>query len=188
MLLSSALRRDDLAAAHEAMREAVERIESEIGNLRAIITELRPAALDELGLHSALEGLLDRHRERSGLEIDGELSLRADAGGERLEEDLEMAVYRLVQEALTNVAKHARAHRVRVRVQESDGEVRVEIEDDGAGFDSAATTPGFGLSGMQERVGLAGGTLRVESSAAGTLVCALLPRGRGHTAARRAAD
>ena len=190
VLLSSALRRDDLAAAQEAMREAVERIESEIGNLRAIITELRPAALDELGLRTALEGLLDRHRERSGLEIDGELSLHPDAGGKRLEEDLEMAVYRLVQEALTNVAKHARAHRVRVLVQESDGEVRVEIEDDGGGFDSAATTPGFGLSGMQERVGLAGGTLRVESSAAGTLVCALLPRGRGrgHTAARGAAD
>ncbi len=66
VLLSSALRRDDLPSAQEAMREAVGHIEQEIDNLRAIITELRPAALDELGLRTAIEGLLDRHREQSG--------------------------------------------------------------------------------------------------------------------------
>ena len=186
VLLSSALRRDELPLAQEAMREAVVRIESEIGNLRAIITELRPAALDELGLRTALEGLLDRHRERSGLEIDGELTLRRAVGSERLDAGLEMAVYRLVQEALTNVAKHAGARHVRVRVEESEGEVRIEVQDDGGGFDTGATTPGFGISGMQERVGLTGGTLSVESNAAGTLVCALLPCDRDHAAAAAA--
>jgi signal transduction histidine kinase len=188
VLLSSALRRDELPLAQEAMREAVGRIESEIGNLRAIITELRSAALDEFGLRAALEGLLDRHRERSGLEIDGELTLRGPIDGEPLAEDLEMAVYRLVQEALTNVAKHAGARHVRVSVEEAEGELRIEVQDDGSGFDTGATTSGFGLSGMRERVSLAGGTLSVQSSTAGTLVCALLPCGSEYapTAARAA--
>ena len=136
MLLSSALRRDDLEQAQEAMREAVEQIESEIANLRAIITELRPAALDELGLRTAIEALLDRHREQSGFEIDGELALPGPStSDERLIEDLETAVYRLVQEALTNVAKHARANHVRVVVREPGTELLIEVQDDGVGFD-----------------------------------------------------
>ncbi len=106
--------------ARQAVREAVEHIEREIGNLRSIITELRPAALDELGLRTAIEALLDRHRAQSGLQIEGELELPGPSkGGERLDEDLESTVYRLVQEALTNVAKHARANHVRVAVDAS---------------------------------------------------------------------
>ncbi len=179
VLLSSALRRDDLQQAQEAMREAIEHIEQEIGNLRAIITELRPAALDELGLRTAIEALLDRHREQSGFEIDSELVLPGpSAGSERLDEDLETAVYRLVQEALTNVAKHARASRVRVAVGETDGELLIEVQDDGVGFDSQTTSKGFGLAGMQERIGLAGGRLSVESGEQGTRVSARLPRPR----------
>ncbi len=108
VLLSSALRRDDLERVKEAMREAVEQIEREIANLRAIITELRPAALDELGLRTAIEALLHRHREQGEFQIDDELSLPGPSTGEgRLDEDLETAVYRLIQESLTNVAKHA---------------------------------------------------------------------------------
>ncbi len=176
VLLSSALRRDDLEQAQEAMRQAIEHIEQEIGNLRAIITELRPAALDELGLRTAIEALLDRHREQSGFEIDSELVLPGpSAGSERLEEDLETAVYRLVQESLTNVAKHARASRVRVAVGETEGEVLIEVQDDGVGFDSQTTSQGFGLAGMQERISLAGGRLSVESGERGTLVSARLP-------------
>ena len=140
------------------MGEAIEHIEREISNLRAIITELRPAALDELGLGTAIEALLDRHREQSGFEIDGELSLPGSTRDEpRLSEDLETTVYRLVQEALTNVAKHARANRVRVAVKESDGELLIEVQDDGAGFDPDLAGEGFGLAGMRERAALAGG-------------------------------
>jgi signal transduction histidine kinase len=181
LLLSSALRRDDLQRAQEAMREAVERIEREVENLRAIITELRPAALDELGLRSAIEGLLDRHREQGGFQIDGELALAGPMAGEvRLDEELEGTVYRLVQEALTNVAKHARASKVRVAVSEADGELLVEVQDDGAGFDPDAGSHGFGLAGMQERVSLAEGTLSIDSGEQGTLVRACLPvRHRG---------
>jgi len=179
VLLSSALRRDDPQRSQEAMREAVEHIEREIENLRAIITELRPAALDELGLRTAIESLLDRHRVQSGFHIDDELGLPGpSAGAERLDEDLETAVYRLVQEALTNVAKHARADRVRVAVSESSGELLVEVRDDGAGFDPETASRGFGLAGMQERVSLAGGTLSVESGERGTLVTARLPARR----------
>jgi signal transduction histidine kinase len=176
VLLSSALRREDLTLAQEAMREAVEHIEREIGNLRAIITELRPAALDELGLRTAIEALLDRHREQSGFEIDGELELPGPSTrDDRLGGDLETTVYRLVQEALTNVAKHARAERVRVAVGESGEELSIEVQDDGRGFDPQTTDHGFGLAGMQERVTLAGGTLSVESGERGTLISARLP-------------
>ncbi len=181
VLLSAARRGADLGRAHEAMGEAVEHIEREIANLRAIITELRPAALDELGLQTALEALLDRHREHSGFEVDAALALRnPDNGDARLDEELETAVYRLVQEALTNVAKHARAERVRVAVEEAGGELRIEVHDDGAGFDPARASDGFGLAGMRERVSLAGGTLSIESSdAQGTLLTACLPVHRG---------
>ena len=158
VLLSSARRGDDLGRAQTAMDEAIEHIEREIANLRSIITELRPAALDELGLRTAIEALLDRHREQSGFEVDGDLALRGSSKEEpRLSEDLETAVYRLVQEALTNVAKHARANRVRVAVTESDGELLIEVQDDGAGFDPDISSDGFGLMGIRERVGLAGG-------------------------------
>jgi signal transduction histidine kinase len=186
VLLSSALR-GDLERAQTAMRQAVEQIEHEIANLRAIITELRPAALDDLGLRTAIEALLDRHREESGFQIEAELTLPGpSAGAERLDRDLETAVYRMVQEALTNVAKHARAGTVRVAVGESDGELLLEIQDDGVGFDSQASSEGFGLAGMRERAGLAGGTLSVDSGEQGTLVRACLPVRRESTAANAA--
>jgi signal transduction histidine kinase len=175
VLLSSALRGDDLGQAQGAMRAAVEHIEQEIANLRSIITELRPAALDELGLRTAIEALLDRHREQSGFEIDAELGLPARPHQGALDGDLETAAYRLLQEALTNVAKHARASRVRVAVGEADGRLVIEVQDDGAGFDPDLAGGGFGLAGMRERVSLAGGTLRIDSGGHGTLVSARLP-------------
>ena len=159
------------------MRQAVEQIEHEISNLRAIITELRPAALDELGLGVAIEALLDRHREQSGFQVEGELTLPGPAveEEERLDQDLETTVYRMVQEALTNVAKHARAEHVRVAVNAAAGELRIQVQDDGVGFDADSADGGFGLAGMQERAALAGGTLSLESSARGTLLSACLP-------------
>jgi signal transduction histidine kinase len=176
VLLSSALRGEDLARAQAAMRQAVEHIEHEIANLRAIIAELRPAALDELGLRTAIEALLDRHREQSGFEVDDELTLPGpSAEEERLDGDLETTVYRMMQEALTNVAKHARAERVRVAVSERDGELRIEVQDDGVGFDPESVDRGFGLAGMEERAALAGGTLSLDSGEQGTLLTACLP-------------
>jgi signal transduction histidine kinase len=180
VLLSSALRRGDPERSQQAMREAVEHIEREIENLRAIITELRPAALDELGLRTAIEALLDRHREQSGCVVESELTLPGPGPEEAgLGAETESTVYRLVQEALTNVAKHARAATVRVAVGESNGELLVEVRDDGVGFDTESATGGFGLAGMRERVSLAGGALDISSDEQGTVIKASLPaRGR----------
>jgi signal transduction histidine kinase len=192
LLLSSARRTEDLEQAHGAMGEAVEHIEREISNLRAIITELRPAALDELGLRTAIEALLDRQREQSGFEIDSELLLPASAAAaDRLDEDLETAVYRIVQEALTNVAKHARANRVRVAVTESEELLLIEVQDDGGGFTPDARSQGFGLAGMHERVSLAEGTLSIDSGDQGTVIKASLPlrrRGQDSIAAKLSAS
>jgi signal transduction histidine kinase len=179
LLLSAGLRHDDLDLVKDAMREAVEHIEREAENLRSIITELRPAALDELGLKTALEALLDRHREQNGTEVDSQLELP-----EIVDAELESTVYRLVQEALTNVAKHARAERVRVAIGWTEGEVSIEVQDDGTGFDTDTKTEGFGLLGMRERVSLAGGTLKISSSKQGTLVGVCLPVGESEAAAR----
>jgi signal transduction histidine kinase len=186
VLLSSALRADDTQRARGAMRQAVEQIEHEIANLRTIIAELRPAALDELGLRIAIESLIDRHREQSGFQITGDLALPGpSAVEERLDRDLETAVYRMVQEALTNVAKHAGAERVRVAISESDGELLLEIQDDGSGFDPDTAGGGFGLVGMQERAGLAGGTFSIVSGEHGTLLRAYLPTHRDLATPRR---
>jgi signal transduction histidine kinase len=155
------------------MREAFTHITREIENLRTIITELRPAALDELGLGAAIEALLERHREHSGFAIEAEISLPQEPG--RLDGELESTVYRLVQEALTNVAKHAGAMNVRVSVRSVEGQLQLEVQDDGAGFDAGAVSHGFGLAGMRERAGLAGGGLEIDTGGRGTLVTATLP-------------
>ena len=179
LLLRTALQRQDPEGSRQAMREAVGQIEREIANLRAIITELRPPALCELGLCAAIESLIDHTRDHNGLHIDSELALTgAAAEQERDAEDLEASVYRLVQEALTNVAKHAHADRVRVAVSESDCELLVEVQDDGVGYDTDAANDGFGVAGMRERVGLAGGTLKIDSGEHGTLLSASLPKRR----------
>jgi signal transduction histidine kinase len=175
VLLASPLRRGDPAANERAMRQAVEDIDLEIENLRAIITDLRPSLLDDLGLLPAIKALLDRRRE-GGLEIESELGLPdPERGGEGLAPELETTVYRLVQEALTNVVKHSRASTVRVSVKLAEGEVIVEVHDDGVGFEPGAQTVGFGVSGMNERVYLAGGTLELNSGPTGSLVRARLP-------------
>ena len=120
--------------------------------------------------------MLDRQRE-AGLEIVSDLALAdATSGRQELDAELETTVYRIVQEALTNVAKHARAGSVRVSVARQDGELVIQVQDNGVGFDAAAPTSGFGLAGMRERVYLAGGTVELQSGENGTLVRARLPR------------
>ena len=89
--------------------------------------------------------------------------------------EMQTTVYRLLQEALTNITKHARANTVRVLVRQNDGELSIEVQDDGQGFDTSAQSSGFGLLGMNERVALAGGTLSISSDANGTLLAARLP-------------
>ncbi len=175
VLLASPLRHTDAAANERAMRQAVEDLDLEIENLRSIITDLRPSLLDDLGLLPAIRALVDRRRE-AGLQIASEFALPdPQRGGDGLAPELETTVYRLIQEALTNVVKHARASSARVSVGLSGGEVIVEVRDDGVGFDPGAKTTGFGLAGMNERVYLAGGTLELTSNSTGSLLRARLP-------------
>jgi signal transduction histidine kinase len=176
ILLSTAQQGGDPVALADATVQALELIEQEITNLGSIITELRPAALDAIGLAAALEALFDRHRIINDLEIDGVLDLpeERDDGGV-LTPELEATVYRLVQEALTNVAKHARARSVEVTVAVEASRLVTRIVDDGTGFAVDAVDGGFGLMGMRERVLMAGGELKIDSSDAGTSVTASLP-------------
>jgi signal transduction histidine kinase len=184
VLLSSALRRSDPEQVTVAVRAAVAEIGTEIEKLRTLITELRPAALDDLGLQPALESLADRVAAVEGIVVSTDVALgdAVDADG-RLAPELETVLYRLVQEALTNVAKHARAEHVEVTVIAREaGGVELTVRDDGGGFDPAAPRGGFGLIGMQERVGLAGGTLEIVSApGSGTIVRAMLRAGAAAT-------
>jgi signal transduction histidine kinase len=175
VLLSSAARVEDAEAMRPAIAQAIEHVTTEIANLRALITELRPAALDQLGLLPALTSLLQRTVAMTDLEVESDLSL-ADEDA-RLPDEIETTVYRLVQEALTNVGKHADARRVTVRIHEDAGRLDVLVSDDGRGLrGGSAGGGGFGLVGMRERVELAGGELTVADAApGGTVVRAQIP-------------
>ncbi len=164
--------------------QAIEDVELEIDNLRAIITDLRPAVLDDLGLLAAIEALLERRRD-TGLEIESDVVTPAELEALALTADLETSLYRFVQEALTNIAKHANASTVRVSVRLESDELVAEIADDGVGFDPEASTSGFGLSGMRERIYLAGGGLAIHSGVgSGTTVKARIPIPSGAVTAR----
>ncbi len=176
LLLSTVMRRSGLGESEPALAEAIAEVGRGIGNLRAIIAELRPAALDQLGLRAAIEALLQRHRDSSELAIETWLELPDSAAREQAHApEIELTVYRLVQEALTNVVKHAEARNVHVMVSEADGQIVIEVRDDGVGFDPGEQHSGYGLRGMRERVGMVGGSLAISSDTQGTLLRAAIP-------------
>jgi signal transduction histidine kinase len=165
--------RTDDASARAAIEELRELVVSTLQDVRRLAVELRPSVLDDFGLVAALERLAQSFSEQSGIAVDFQAAL-AD---ERLPEEAETALYRIVQESLTNVVKHARARRVSILVTRKDGAVKAVVEDDGQGFDpDAAGDDGFGLVGMRERLALLGGRLEIEASAeAGTTIAAEVP-------------
>ena len=124
------------------MDTAVESITEEIANLRALIVELRPAALDEYGAAAAIESLAERTSAREGIPVEVNVDLAFERGdeAERHTPELESTAYRLVQEALTNAVRHAGATRIQIDVSEHDGCVDITVTDDGRGFDPATTT------------------------------------------------
>ena len=170
VLLKTAGRSNDPKVLREAIADATQHVSREIENLRAIITELRPAALDELGLAPALTTLVTRVATASGLELETAIDIEG-----RFSDEQETIAYRVVQEALSNVVKHAEATRVDVSVATVDGELRIAVADDGRGFDLTAPTAGFGLVGMRERIDLAGGRLAIGANDPGTRVEVVLP-------------
>jgi two-component system sensor histidine kinase UhpB len=147
--------------------------------VRKLAVELRPATLDDLGLVAALEAYTESYSSRNSVGV----VFRADGfedGAGRLPSQIELVLYRVVQEALTNAAKHATAHQVRVDLSRTPDEVLASVEDDGAGFDveemMRSRERGLGLFGMQERLALVGGQLVIDSSpGSGTRIHARVP-------------
>jgi signal transduction histidine kinase len=175
--LTAALRQGE-DAVRRAAELAVGQIETQVHELQGLITELRPAALDDLGLSPALDTLYARVQATHGLEVTSQRDLVSETrdASNRLAPEIEGTIYRLVQEALTNIAKHANTGRAHTLITEGEGKVSVEIVDEGAGFDPGEVNRGFGLVGMRERVELVGGTLDIDSRpGAGTRLVATLP-------------
>ena len=164
MLASS--RRDDDAELRATVTRAADALQGEVDRLRDIIHDVRPSSLDDLGLMAAMEALVARHADDGGPALQLEVDLDHEAGRtpERLHPDVETAIYRIAQEALTNALKHAEAHTVTIAVAEIEGEVGVRVRDDGRGYDPKAITSGFGLVSIHERVELLDGRLRVRSA------------------------
>jgi signal transduction histidine kinase len=147
----------DLAAATGQLRELVV---TTLQDVRRLAVELRPKALDDFGLVPAIERLIETFREHTGIHVDLEPRL----GNERLPSDVETTLYRITQEALTNVVKHAQAEHVSIVLTRRDGSVSALIEDDGRGFGTGDKSSGLGLLGMRERIALVDGRLEVEST------------------------
>ena len=174
LVLKSLDDRIDTPEGRAVTAELRELVVTTLRDVRRLAVELRPAALDDFGLVPALERLRDTVAEQSGLDIELQSHLHA----ERLPAELETALYRIVQEALTNVVKHAAASRVSVVLSGRERMITLVVKDDGRGFEShgAGMDGGLGLAGMRERVALLGGRLGVDSTEdAGTMITAELP-------------
>lgn len=158
------------------LHEALDRVESQ---LRRLARELRPTLLDDLGLAPALEWLAQGVAERTGVTV------KVDAPECRLPPEVETALYRVVQEALTNAVRHARARHIAVEVHEEASQIRAIVRDDGQGFDVGAALArrgdrGLGLIGMRERAEALGGTVEIRSTPThGTELSIVIPREPG---------
>jgi signal transduction histidine kinase len=155
-----------------ALASVRELVVSTLHDVRRLAVELRPAALDDFGLGPAIERLVETHRQDASITVDLEIQL----GDERLPADVETTMYRIVQEALTNTAKHAGAARISVLMARTPNAAVLVVEDDGSGFDRTDESDGLGLTGMRERVALVGGRLRIETATdKGTTIAAEIP-------------
>ena len=172
--LATALESDESERAgriEAAAAQTVEQLEGQINELSRLINDLRPAALERLGLAGALEALAEGTSARGDIAV--EAAVEIDGG---LSAEEERTVYRLVQESLNNVVKHAAATSVRVSARLADHEVEIAVEDDGSGFDPESVDEGRGLLGMRERIELLGGEIVVSSTPdGGTTVSARVP-------------
>jgi signal transduction histidine kinase len=198
MKLAHARDLDEQAAISSAVESVLEGLGEEIDGLRHLITELRPAALDDLGLAAALQALARRAQAIDGLDVQIEIELGPEPEQRRLDAELESTIYRVVQEALTNVSRHAQASTATVSIVERDGVIRASVTDDGKGLPEAdrlgprgdGLEGGFGMSGMRERAELVGGELElVPAPGKGTVMRLTVPlAGRPAPADITAAD
>lgn len=150
-----------------ALEEAREGVRDSLDEVRFIARRLRPEALDDLGLTSALAALTNSFRGSGGLSIER----RIDSSLPELDDDIELVVYRVAQEALTNVARHAGCARALLELRATHGAVQLKIVDHGRGFGPQLGSEGAGLRGMRERALLVGAALDIDSApGAGTTV------------------
>jgi|GEM_PF-2385696 len=158
--------RSDPLKAETGLDEAAILLRGHIGQIRELINQLRPLTLDQLGLIGALRQYIDRFSEESGIQA----SLTV-AGAIPADSLTEVTIYRVVQESLTNVRKHAQARTARVSLRGSDGNVEIIVSDDGQGFDAekaaVSKAKGIGLASMRERAELVGGAFTINSSPGG---------------------
>jgi signal transduction histidine kinase len=170
--ISLRIARDQLSAESAAkvdarLEQSAQLAEEAMGRIRSVMAALRPAVLDDYGLAAALHWYVQQFSERTGLAV--ALHLDASTETSRLEPRAETALFRVVQEALTNVAKHARVERATVALEADERAMRLIVADRGVGFDPAEPPPAdehhsLGLIGMRERVEAVGGSLRLESA------------------------
>jgi signal transduction histidine kinase len=162
----------DAESRARALTRVREQVIETLHDVRRLAVELRPKALDDFGLLPALERLAQTFVDQTGLKLDVEPQL----GTQRLPSEIETALYRMVQEALTNITKHAQARSVSIVLRCTRGIVTAVIEDDGSGFDPGAAGNGTGLQGMRERLSLIGGSLKIETRpGTGTTLVAVVP-------------
>lgn len=163
-----------MSAIRERFDRLVTQLNSGIALKRRIIDNLRPPLLEELGLTASLQAMVDEARASSGLQI----SFSGPQTEPVLSADKSLALFRIAQESLTNVRKYARARSVRLAFFEQDRSVRLEIEDDGCGFDQAAVSGTHGIAGMRYRVQMFRGSFAIDSAPGkGTRVVADIPPG-----------
>lgn len=160
---------------HE-LAELRELVVDTLDGVRRLAVQLGPSVLEDLGLRSGLEWLVDRVREDAGLPVD----LAVDCAEPNVPPTTAIALFRVAQEALTNVVRHARASRAEMRLADANGRLTLTVSDDGVGFDveeaRARPTASVGLFGMAERVALVDGTIEVRSrKGAGTRVEVRVP-------------
>jgi len=173
MLKEAAAGRDDLSAQIAALEQVAQQLDRDVDHL---VWELRPTALDDLGLRAALANYIQDWSLRVSVSVDLHTSgLTTD----RLASEVETTLYRIAQEALNNIAKHARAGHVEIILERRTDQVSLIVEDDGVGFDPSGIKGdgrGFGLLGMQERAALVGATLQIESAPGeGTTIFVRMP-------------
>ncbi len=173
----AALRRGLQAALLEKTEAISELIDDTIQTVRRIATELRPAILDDFGLLAAIEWQLQEFQTRAGIQC----NLRAEVGDISLDSESSTAVFRVFQETLTNVARHANATQVEVQVEEQEGQLILQVHDNGRGIseEEISGSKSLGLVGMQERIHLLSGELDIRGvPEQGTTVLVRIPLGK----------
>jgi signal transduction histidine kinase len=180
MILDGILSKDSSSVVRQAAADASELVDRAIQQVRTISHLLHPPLLDEVGLASALRWYLEGLSERSGIEIQLEVD-PADLG--RLKPELETAIFRIIQEALTNMFRHSGAHNGRVSLNEKEGQIVVTVCDDGKGLDEQVVqlrpeSVGVGIGGMRQRVSELGGRLRLANANPGAIVEVVVPSRR----------